>query len=522
MSPWTRAAIAAGVLVGGLALAEGLCRLLGRWRAFRTVRISLRLFLYVAVIFAAAQVAEPLLGTAPRPAADGQPAVEHVLNRALKAVGVLLLVIVMARLLEGLVVQRVLGPQAEAAFPTLMRQIVFLAIVVVSALVVLDVFLKTPPSALLASSVVISAVVGLSLQQTLGSVAAGVALQSESTFRRGDWVGINDLEGEVVRMTWRTIHLRTRQNDIVIIPNDHAARGLIINYSQPSRVHATYLEVGTHYRHSPDLVRRVLREATLETEGVLPRPEPKLRVVQYGDFAIVYRIKFFIDDYESLPDIEAAVMSNIWYHFRRHGIQIPFPIRTVTVTPDTEATRGREEQRRIDDLREALRSADLLKPLSDAEIETLARRVQTPVFGQGECLFRQGDRGTSCYLVRQGRLEVRLRDQEGHDIPLAQLGPGSIVGEMSLLTGEPRSASAVALEETTTIRIGHEEFAAVIRADPSIAEALAAILQQRQVATDEARKAAGQIDAAAGRQRQRAHIVHRMLTFFGIRRDQGH
>ena len=512
MTEFTRGVLAAGALAAGVALGEVLYRLLSRWSPVRRVRISLRLFFFLGAVYGAAWLAAPVLGYSFEPTA--------LSRRVLSAGLVFFAVLSGARLVEGLLLAGALGRRAERAFPTLARQIILLAVVVVTVLALLDAYFQTPPSALLASSVVISAVVGLSLQQTLGSVAAGVALQSEQTFRLGDWVGIGENEGEVVRMTWRTVHLRTRENDVVIIPNDHAARSLIINYSKPSRVHATEVEVGTHYRHSPDLVRRVLCEATLAAEGVLVRPAPHIWVVRFDDFAVRYRVRFYLDDYAALPDIEARVMSNIWYHFRRNGIQIPFPIRTVTVTPDTERSREREEARQKDETARRLRSADLLAPLSDAEIDVLAGRVEHLFFGAGETLFEQDEPGDSCFLIERGRVAVRHRDEVGRDILLAELGPGAILGEMSLLTGDPRSARAVALEETAVIRIDHEAFGSVLKANPAIAESLAAILEERQSATAAAREAAAQAapaDAADAALRRR-RVVNRILRFFGVRR----
>ena len=504
------APVAAAIVVGGVAVAEAVYRLLARWRPLRSVGISLRMLLFTAVVFTAVKVTDLF------PVPEG--GAEHIVVRVLAAALVLLAVIAVARLLGALLVMGALGRRAEAAFPTLVRQIFFLVIVAVAVLAVLYKYFQTPPSALLASSVVISAVVGLSLQQTLGSVAAGVALQSERVFSLGDWVGISDLEGEVVRMTWRTIHLRTRANDVIVIPNDHAARSLVINYSRPSRVHAAVVEVGTHYRHSPDLVRGVLREATLAAKGVLPRPEPHIWAVKFDDFAVRYQVKFYLDDYAALPDIEAAVISNIWYHFRRHEIQIPFPIRTVSMTPVTARTLAREEEERVAGIRATLRAADLFEPLSDDEIDALARRLHTPTFGAGEMLFAQGERGDTCFLLQSGRVAVRFRDEKEREIHLAELAAGAILGEMSLLTGEARSASAVALEETAAVRIGHEDFAAVLRANPQIAEALAAIIDQRQASTAEARKAAAQAGAAEPEAVRRRRIVRHILRFFGLRK----
>jgi small-conductance mechanosensitive channel/CRP-like cAMP-binding protein len=511
VTTWTQGLLAAGLMLVALAVAEGMCRALLNWRPLRHVRISLRLLLYAGASLAVVRLAAPLLGDLAHP--DG--ALVHTLDAAV----VLMAVIAGARLLEALVVFGRFGAQAEAAVPTLARQIAFLALIIVAALWVLKVYFQTPPSTLLASSVVISAVVGLALQQTLGSVAAGVAIQSEHTFRLGDWVTIGEIEGEVVRMTWRTIHLRTRARDVVIIPNDAAARGTIINHFRPTREHGVTIEVGTHYRHSPDAVRAVLREAALCVPGVLHDPAPRVWTWHFGDFSITYRVKFFIVDYAAMHDIQGAVMSSIWYYFRRHRIEIPFPIRTVSTTQVTSESVAREAAERVQDIRADLQRADLFAPLADDEVEALARRVHTLTFGAGEVLFAQGDAGSSCYLIRRGRLKVLLQDEHGADVPLAELGPGALLGEMSLLTGAPRTAGAVALDETEVLCIGHADFAAVLEANPRIAESVAAIIESRRADTAAKRAAAAAGHAPPGEPQDRNRLVRQILRFFGITRS---
>jgi len=179
------------------------------------------------------------------------------------------------------------------------------------------------------TSAVFSAVVGLAFQDILVNFLSGLIISLEKPFQIGDWVMVGEKDGRIADIAWRTTKLRTRENDYIIIPNSIIAKGQIINFYRPSRLHMVKTTVGVHYDIPPLKVKQILLRAARETGGVVESPQPEVHLQEYGDFKIDYELRIWIDEYENLPEIEDALHTSIWYLFKRDKIIIPFPIRTV-------------------------------------------------------------------------------------------------------------------------------------------------------------------------------------------------
>jgi small-conductance mechanosensitive channel len=186
---------------------------------------------------------------------------------------------------------------------------------------------------LLATSAVTSLVLGLALQPILGNLFAGIVISLEKPFRLEDWIRVGDVDGRVVEITWRTTHVRTRDNDTLIIPNGRIAEERVVNYYYPNPLHMARVPVGAPYSAPPYRVRRALLECVAGVEGILDKPSPDVYVTGFGDSAISYELRVWIGDVATAGRIKSEVMARIWESFRRHGITIPFPIRTVEFAP---------------------------------------------------------------------------------------------------------------------------------------------------------------------------------------------
>ena len=122
----------------------------------------------------------------------------------------------------------------------------------------------------------------------------------------------------------------------------------------------------------------------------------------------------------------------------------------------------------------------LLGPLSDELLAALTQRATSHHLRRGETLFRQGDPGDAWYVVISGRLAVRSAPAEGQpERRLAEVGCGDGVGEMSLLTGQPRSASVLAMRDTQLARLSVADFEDLMNGWPLLARALLRMLSQR-------------------------------------------
>ena len=364
---------------------------------------------------------------------------------------------------------------------------------------------------LLATSAIGTAIIGLALQDVLGNVIAGVALQAEKPFKVGDWVEIGDVMGEVVEMNWRATKLATLDYDYMIIPNSMVARDRIRNFAAPTLSEARHLHVGVEYGQPPGKVRSVLMEAIQGAEGVLPTPVPEVWVVKYGDFAITYEIKFWLDRFREHPEIQDNVMTRIWYYFKRNGITIPFPIRNVFHYRLTQGFVQDVLQPGSPEVIGILRDVQLLQPLNEEELSALSNRLRAALFTAGETLVRQSEPGASFMIIVSGKVSVRVDDSE-----VATLSDRNHFGEMSLLTGEPRSATVVALVDTRVLIIDRDCFESTLKANPAVVNALSKELERIQAENLATLQARGVADPDA-KPRTAGVLLSLVKRFFGLK-----
>jgi len=399
--------------------------------------------------------------------------------KLLRAAALFLGILILFNLLDRLIVEKFLRDKRKIQIPVLLHELIKITLLILIMIVIISKVFQARLSTLLVSSAVVSAVIGLALQDVLGNVVAGVALHVGKPFKVGDWVKVSDQVGAVVQTSWRSTRIRTLDGDFVIIPNGNVSKEEIVNYSAPNPRHAQYVNVGTRYELAPNKVKEVIVQAALQTSGVLTEPGPRVWVTEYGDFAINYKMKYWIDDFPRHPDIADQIMTSIWYLFRRENIRIPFPIRDVNLYTISAELQEKKRVEKVSGIMEVLEQAEILSPLSAEEMKRLARGARAYRYAAGEEIVRQGDEGDSFFILTSGRVEISAVDETGAKAVLAQLEIGDFVGEMSLLTGKRRSATVTALEDTDVIVVDKANFAGVITADPSIAQSLSEILERR-------------------------------------------
>jgi small-conductance mechanosensitive channel/CRP-like cAMP-binding protein len=334
----------------------------------------------------------------------------------------------------------------------------------------------------------LSLAVALAMQETLKNVIAGLAIVTEGMYRIGDWVWIGDEEGEVVGISRRTTKIRTRRADIVTFPNSLVTMGKVRNESRPTPVHAELLLVNAAYDAPPNRVRDVMRRALLEVPKVLQNPPPLFRLVRFAESGVEYEVKLFLTDLAALNDIRSDAMIQIWYHFHREGIEIPYPVREVRRRP-----RGAGTDDRAKVVLACLRAVPFFQALPDDLLGVLARDARLVEFGASERVVLQGEAADACYVVESGRLAVFVSDG-ARERQVATLGAGDLFGEMGLLTGEPRSATVRALDDARLVAVGSSALGAALERSPELAHALAEVAMLRKEGLLEARAS---LDAAA-------------------------
>jgi CRP-like cAMP-binding protein len=363
---------------------------------------------------------------------------------------------------------------------------------------------------LLTTSAVGAVVVGFALQDTLGNAFAGLAIQVEKPFHVGHWVAIGPHEGRVSEITWRATKLRTKTGNFVIVPNNVVAKEAIVNYSQPAVPSMIEVEVGASYLSSPGEVKAAVHEALSNSKRALTEPAPDVLVKAFAASSIDYRVRFWIEDCERDEEARDEVRAAIYYAFRRHGIEIPYPIQ---VQYDREETIvGRDEEVRG---RAALLSKlDLFAGLSGQDHVRLAEAARDRLFGDGERIVREGEPGSSLFVIAAGRVVIlsgATGARSGHEV--ATLDSGKYFGEMSLLTGEPRSATVAARGDCRVLEIDSETFRTVAEANPLVLEQVGLAAVTRRDALAAARAAAASTVATADHARS---FIQRMKRFLRL------
>lgn len=367
------------------------------------------------------------------------------------------------------------------------------------------------PSSLIATGTVVTAIVGLSLQDTLGNLAAGMAIQIDQPIALGDWVRIDkgDVTGRVVSTNWRSVTIQGDDRLMLVVPNGVFGRTPFVNFSRPGGSCRRNIYFTIPYDVPPNRVQEAVLAACVDTPNVLADPAPSLLTWAFVDHGIQYWLRFYIADFALRDKVQGELQTRIWFQLRRRKIDFAVPLRKSYVHEIDEETIATQNAEVVRDRRSAIEAVDFLRPLSSDAKDSLARRAHRKLFGNGETIIRGGDKGREFYLVRRGSVAVRLGDRD-----VATLGAGDFFGELALLTGRERHANVVAREETEVIEIDEKMFQDVLEREPKIAEEISKIVAQRQ-AENESRMSG--VPATEGHMKSASsEILGKIKNLFGL------
>jgi len=375
-------------------------------------------------------------------------------------------------------------------------------------------------SSLLATSAVLTAVIGLSLQDTLGNMFAGITLQLDSSVRVGDWVKIGDLSGRISEIRWRFTAIETRNWETVIVPNALLIKGQVIiqgrRTAQPIKLRR-WIYFNVDFRFSPtqviDTIQNALRGEKIA--NVAETPPANCLLIEIQESYYRFAVRYWLTDLAVDDPTDSAVRTRIVNALKRVNIPTSIPAHAIFVTSDT--TERREQKMRQDLARrvEWLHRIELFDSLSIEEVTKLAEALHAIPFAPGEVLTRQGAEAHWLYIIVSGNVSVRVSQQD-MEREVAQLGEGRFFGEMGLLTGESRSATVVAIDEVECYRLGKQVFQELVKERPEIAEEVAAELARRRTQLSAARE---DLDAEAKRENERQtayDLLRKMRSFFGL------
>ncbi|MCX6565851.1 MAG: mechanosensitive ion channel family protein [Candidatus Aminicenantes bacterium] len=426
------------------------------------------------------------------------PAMESYLNAAT----FFFVIVLVIRLVDGAILAWYTDRHKAYPLPNVLRGLVLGIVLLVALFAILKNMLAMDISNLLAGSAILTAVIGLALQGVLGNILAGMSLHFTHAFKQGDWISLGTYEGVVMDTNWRETRILDRSSNIVILPNN------VVSAVAPAAE-----------------VLAAMLEAARECSFVVTEPKPKAYLASYDETGISYTLKFWVEDFGQKPTIITDVGRLVWYKMRRRGFEVAVSwtdrlgemkeaIQTaggaggggriggmVTEAPaeDKKPGPGLRTKKESEDDRTAEvllgstflryqdgeKTGELMVP--ESELRAMAGRIRRSAFTKGEVLFRQGDKGSSCFVVARGRIkgEIVYEENGKRFAKDFEAGPGGLFGEMSLFTGMPRTATGVIAEESELLEIAVEDFRSLLVRNPEPAEAIADIVSARNAQNKE-------------------------------------
>jgi small-conductance mechanosensitive channel/CRP-like cAMP-binding protein len=412
----------------------------------------------------------------------------------LDAAIVFLAVLFAVRLIDGWLLRRYERKRVPFPLPGVLHGFILIVLYLIVLFAVFKGALGVNITPFLATSAIFTAILGLALQGVLGNVLAGISLNLTKSFSRGDWVKIGPHEGVVLDTNWRETLILDRASNVVVIPNNAVASEMIVNFARPDRKTALTIPLKVSSGAPPVVVLDALLQAAREVPEVIAAPSPQAYIIGHDNFGISYLVKFWVTDFARKDPIMGDVARHIWYKFKRENIEVPVflsegvkgVVEAIAAGKGVGAEDGETERTYNDLLRSNLlryqegeKAGQLLVP--EDEVRRLADAVRRRKYTRGEVLFRQGEKGESCFIVAEGALhgEIIYEEKRKRFTSEFRVGSGGIFGEMSLFTGLPRTATGVIEEEAELLEITAENFALLLSRNPQLAEVMAELVSSR-------------------------------------------
>lgn len=373
---------------------------------------------------------------------------------------------------------------------------------------------------IIATSAVLTAVIGLSFQDTLGNMMAGMALQMEHAVGVGDWIKIDNQEGLVREVRWRHTAIETRNWDTVVIPNSVLMKSQVTvlgrRTGQP-RQHRQWVYFNVDYRYTPAAVIETV-ETALRAEPIpnlAAAPPPNCVLMDFKDSYGSYAVRYWLTDLAVDDPTNSIVRTRIFYALGRAEIPLSIPAHKIYVT-ETEARAEQKRSESIEKRTTALKQVELFHALTDEERHTLADQLRVAQFVRGEAITRQGAEAHWLYVLTRGDAEVRVSADGNLNERIATLHSGDFFGEMGMMTGEPRSATVIALSDLECYRVDKEAFHDILRSRPEIAEDISRVLARRRVELDAAREGLNEEARLARMKQHQGDLLRRIRGFFRL------
>jgi CRP-like cAMP-binding protein len=278
----------------------------------------------------------------------------------------------------------------------------------------------------------------------------------------------------------------------VIIPNSTLTRSQVTvlgrRRMQPVQLRR-WIYFKVDFRAAPndviDVIERALRAQPIS--NVALEPAPNCIAVEFEESATKYAVRYWLTELSAEDPTDSQVRNRIYYALARANLTLSIPAQTLFVTAEDAARRERKRASERESRMNSLRRVDLFLGLSDDELSQLAGHLRRAPFARDETITREGADAHHLYIILSGEVSVRVGGLDPAD-EVGRLRAGDFFGEMALLTGEKRRATAVALSDVDCYRLDAAAFRELLARRADLAERVAQVLAERQTGLTSAKE----------------------------------
>jgi len=439
-------------------------------------------------------------------------------TEVLHALGYLVASVALLRL-SGFLVFRLLLPLARLRLPRIVEDLVITAAYVALAVASLR-SAGVQLTGILATSAVVTAVLAFAMQDTLGNVLGGLALQLDNSLRIGDWVRLDGVTGRVTDIRWRSTQIETRDWETVLLPNSLLMKSQVTVFGRVPPEGGP-LECRRWIRFAidpavpPGRIIAIAESAIQESgiEHVSRNPLPTCVLLSFEAGNLNYGLRYFLTDIEHDDSTDSQVRVHLFTALKRGGIRIAEPQQREHSVHEDEAYAESRRRRDLERRLAATRSVDLFKTLSEEERAVVAERLEYAPFARGDVMTRQGNTSHWLYIVASGEAESVLELPGGARQLLGVIPSGGFFGEMGMMTGAPRSSTVIARTDVECYRLDKNAFQSLLMTRPQIAEDISRVMSSRRTELDEVRHEA---EHSGARPDYGEALLGRIRRFFGL------
>jgi small-conductance mechanosensitive channel/CRP-like cAMP-binding protein len=395
--------------------------------------------------------------------------------------------------------------------PQLLIDMIGLALLIGVIFIIVGQTLHQPIGGLLATSGLFAAIIGLAIQRMISDVFSGLALNVERPFAVGDWIETaSGVAGKIIQANWRAVHLETIEGRAVVIPNSVLANNQFINVNAPERHFRLKKTICLDYSTPGERIVPILDAAMEATPGVCANPKPVVLIEECIDRGVIYSLNFWVDDYPDQFVVSRQVVITALRFLDQAGLSPAYPKRDVTIM----APSSHQIERQVD-LPDVLSRVPFLRLLEPEAIQGLAHESRLQEYPTNAVVVREGSPGASLFVIVAGMLDVSRKGDDGVTHTVGRLLPGEVFGEMSLLTGSPRTATVIAINPVTLIEISKSDLQGIFAAHPEMIAELTEIEAARLLANRNALRLTAAEHVEIDEVGVVAFLRRKILSFFG-------